>query len=342
MAEKHIFDKKNAVVTGGAGFIGSYLCEQLLKDGYRVICIDNFVTSTVDNINYLLKNPDFEFLRLDVIELFDLESFSELERFKVPFQGVQEVYHLACPMSAKNFEKFRHQTLMANSVGMRNVLDLALKYQAKFFQASTSVVYGPRSGEGELVTEDQEGCVPHLTPRSCYDVGRRWAETMVQTYKDVHGLDVRIGRIFRTYGPRTPISDGHMVPDFVLDALNGKPLTIYGDDNFRTSLLYVTDAVDAILRMMRLPNDPGPINIGSDENLRLLDVANKIIEMTGSKSEVTFAEPLPFMTELALPDLTKIKHDLGWIPLVTLTQGLKKSIEYTVANRSLLKPFMSE
>jgi UDP-glucuronate decarboxylase len=342
MADKHIFEKKNAVVTGGAGFIGSYLCDQLLRDDYRVICIDNFVTSTVDNINYLLKNPDFEFLRLDVSEPFDLESFSELERFKVPFQGIQEVYHLACPMSAKNFEKFRHQTLMANSVGMRNALELARKYESKFFQASTSVVYGPRGAEAGLVKEDYMGCPAHLTPRSCYDEGRRWAETMVQTYKEVHGLDIRIGRLFRTYGPRTPISDGHMVPDFILDALDDRPLTIYGDEGFRTSLLYVTDAVDAITRLMRLNSDPGPVNIGSDADLRLFDVAHQIIEMTGSKSEVTFADPLPFMTELALPDLTKIKDELGWIPLVTLNQGLKKSIEYTVANKGLLKPFMSE
>lgn len=337
----HIFDKKNVIVTGGAGFIGSFLCEQLLKEN-KVICIDNFSTSAVDNINHLMKNQDFEFLRHDISQPFDLESFPELERFKVKFQGVQEIYNLACPMSAKNFDQFRHQTVLANSVGMRNVLDLALKHKAKFFQASTSVVYGARPGGDTLMAEDFSGCPDHLTPRSCYDEGKRWAETMVTTYSQVHGLDVRIGRIFRTYGPRMPIFDGHMIPDFIVNSLDNKPLTIYGGQDFRTSLCYVSDVVGAIFQLMALPKDIGPVNIGSDQDLRLYDVAARIIEMTGSKSEIAFEPQLPFMTELPLPNLTKIKDAIGWFPLVSLDQGLKKSIEYTVANKGLLRPFIPQ
>ncbi len=337
MAKKPIFEKKNVLVTGGAGFIGSFLCEKLLVE-HRVICIDNFVTSSQTNIEHLLKNPDFEFIRADMNEPVDLEKYPELARFKLKFQGIQEIYHLACPTSAKNFDKYREQTVLANSVGMRNALDLAVKYQAKFFQASTSVVYGPRRDEERLFKEEEYGAFDHLTDRGCYDEGKRWAETMAQTYRQIHGVDARIGRIFRTYGPRMPLFDGQMISDFILNAIDGKDLVVYGDKNFRSSLAYVSDVVDAIIKLMQLSADIGPVNIGSDYDLKIVDVAEKIIEMTGSKSKVTFEPPLAFMTPLGLPDLTKAKDQLGWLPLVSLEQGLKKSIEYTVANRGLLKP----
>lgn len=337
MAQTPIFDKKNVIVTGGAGFIGSFLCERLLKDS-RVICIDNFSTSIPDNINHLLKNQDFELIRADLADLLDLESFGELARFKLKFQGVQEIYHLACPTSVKNFDGHRMRTLLANSVVMRNVLDIAVKYKAKFFQASTSVIYGWRPEDGHLFREEEFGNVDHLQPRSCYDEGKRWAETMVDTYRSVHGLNVRIGRIFRTYGPRMPLYDGHMIPDFIIDATLGQRLVIYGDaeKKFTTSLMYVTDAVDAIAKLMDLAQDPGPVNIGSDQEVSLEDVARKIIGMTGSAAEVVHEPPLAFMSILGLPDLTKAKNELGWFPLVSLDQGLQKSIEYTVAHKGLV------
>jgi UDP-glucuronate decarboxylase len=337
MAEKPIFEKPNVVVTGGAGFIGSFLCERLLKD-CRVICIDNFVTSSQSNIDQLLKNPDFEFIRADVTQPLDLDAFPELERFKLKFQGVQEIYHLACPTSAKRFEEFRSATVLANSVGMRNALDLAVKYKAKFFQASTSVVYGPRRADGSLFKEGELGTFDHLSPRACYDEGKRFAETMCRTYAAVHGIDVRIGRIFRTYGPRMPLFDGQMIPDFITGAIDGKDLVIYGSEQFRTSLIFVTDVVDAIVKLMRLPEDPGPVNIGSDYDIKLVDVANRIIELTGSASKVVHEAEILFMTQLGLPDLTKAKEQLGWLPLVTLDQGLKRSIEYTIAQKGLLNP----
>ncbi|KPJ85900.1 hypothetical protein AMJ57_01455 [Parcubacteria bacterium SG8_24] len=337
MPETPIFEKNNVLVTGGAGFIGSFLCERLLKDN-KVICVDNFITSSSGNIDHLLKNPDFELIRADINEPLDLESYPELERFKVRFQGIQEIYNLACPTSPKQFDQYRHQTLLANCSGMRHVLDLAVKYKAKFFQASTSVVYGMRPEDGHLFKETEFGHYDHMTPRSCYDEGKKFAETMALTYKEVFGIDARIGRIFRTYGPRNALFDGHMIPDFILDALDSKELTIYGDENFRTSLIYVTDVVDAIVKMMALPQDPGPLNIGSDYDIKLVDVANKIIEMTESGSQVVYKDPLPFMRLLGLPDLSTIKEKTGWIPLVTLEKGLQKSVEYTVANKELLRP----
>ncbi len=341
MPETPIFEKKNILVTGGAGFIGSFLCERLLKDN-KVVCVDNFITSDENNIAHLLKNSDFEFIKADVNEGLDLEKFPELERFKLKFQGFQEIYHLACPTSAKQFEEFRHQTLLANSVGLRNALDLAVKYKAKFFHASTSVVYGPRPEDGHLFREEEFGMLDHLTPRSCYDEGKRWAETMVYTYRQVHGIDARMGRIFRTYGPRMLLNDGQMIPDFILNALDGRDLVIYGDANFRTSLIYVTDVVDAILKLMKLPKDPGPVNIGSDYDIKLVDVAKHIIELTNSSSKVSFEPPLLFMTQLGLPDLTRAKEQLGWLPLVSLDQGLRRSIEYTIAHRGLIRPTLGK
>ncbi len=334
-----LFEKKNVIVTGGAGFIGSLLCEKLLKDS-RVICIDNLVTSSLDNIQHLLKNLDFEFLRADINEPLNLEAFPEIEPFQVKVQGIQEIYNLACPTSAKKFDQFKLQTLLTNSSGMRTMLDMATKYKAKFFQASTSVVYGPRPADGHLFKEEEYGLFDHLQPRSCYDEGKRWAETMCYTYKTVYNLDVRIGRIFRTYGPRMALYDGQMIPEFILDALEGKELVIYGDENFRTSLAYVSDIVDGIIRLMQSPQDIGAVNLGSDQDVRLVDVAEHIKKMVNSSAPIVFKPPLLFMTQLGLPDLTRAKDQLGWIPLVTLDQGLKKSVEYTVAHKGLIRPQM--
>jgi UDP-glucuronate decarboxylase len=175
-----------------------------------------------------------------------------------------------------------------------------------------------------------------LSPRACYDEGKRFAETCCATYKQSQGLDVRIARIFRTYGPRMPLFDGHMLPDFVTNALDGKDLEIFGDETFKTSLVYVTDVVDGLLKMMAHPEDIGPVNIGSDMDVPIVDVAQRILEMTGSQSKLVFKGSLMFMSQLGLPDLTKAKEKLGWIPLVTLDDGLKKSIDYTISHKSLL------
>jgi len=331
-----IFEKKNVLVTGGAGFIGSHLCERLIKTS-RVVCLDNFSTSNVANIDFLLQHPDFVFVRQDICGPFDIESFPEMERFKIKFQGIQEIYNLACPTSAKGFDKFRMLTLDANSVGMKNVLDLASKYKAKLVHASSSVVYGPRLAEKQVFNEDDTGCVNHLTPRGCYDEGKRFAETMVNTYREVHGLDAKIARIFRTYGPRERLFDGEMVSDFIIDAIDGKDLVIYGDENFSTSLCFVDDIVSGLMKLMAAPANVGPINLGSAEDLKLIDVAKKIIEMTGSSSKIVFAESLLFMTPLGLPDISRAKELLGWVPLVRLEDGLQKTVDYTQAYKPLLR-----
>lgn len=337
MADAPIFDKKNILVTGGAGFIGSFLCEALLKLGNtRVLCLDTFITSQESNIDGLLSNPDFEFIRHDINVPFDPEAYPELARFKIKFQGIQEIYHLACPTSPKKFEQYRMQTLYANSVGMKNVLDLAVRYKAKFFHASTSTIYGNRPADGHGFREDEWGSADLMSQRACYDEGKRFAEAMCATYQQVHALDVRIGRIFRTYGPRMPLYDGQMVPDFITNALDNKDLEIFGDETFKTSLLFVTDVVDGMIKCMQSPPGLGPVNIGSAIDVRLVDVAQRVIEMTGSQSKIVFKGALLFMTQLGLPDLTKAKEKLGWIPLVTLDDGLKKTIEYTVSHKSLL------
>jgi len=338
---KPIFEKKNILVTGGAGFIGSHLCEKLLATS-NVICLDNFLTSKEMNIDHLLRFPDFVFIKHDINLPFDPEQFPELERFKIKFQGIQEIYHLACPTSAKNFERYKIQTLEANSIGMKNILNLAVKYKAKFLFTSSSVVYGPRRSDAAFINEEDLGeNINHLSPRGCYDEGKRFAETMVETYKQVYGLDAKIARIFRTYGPRERLFDGEMVPDFIIDALDGKDLVIYGDENFSTSLCYVDDIVDGLIRLMAAPADIGPVNLGSDQNLKLVDVAYKIIEMTGSSSKIVFEPPLLFMTPLALPDIRKAKELLGWLPLTRLEDGLRKTIEYTEAHKPLLDSIRS-
>jgi UDP-glucuronate decarboxylase len=327
--------KKNVLVTGGAGFIGSFLCEHLLKDSH-VICADNFLTSEESNIDSLLKNPDFEFIRHDCNTPFDPDAFPELARFRIKYDGLQEIYHLACPTSPKKFEQYKMQTLLANSLAIKNSLDLAVKYHAKLVQASASVVYGPRPSDNHPYREEEKGCVDALSPRACYDEGKRYAETMCEMYRQVYGLDVQIARIFRVYGPRMPLFDGQMIPDFITNALDGKDLVIYGNETFRTALVYVSDVVDGLIKLMHAPADTGPVNLGSDVDVALVDVAQRIIEMTGSTSRVTFEQPLLFMSQLGLPDIAKAKDKLGWLPLIQLDEGLKRTIDYTVAHKSLL------
>ncbi|HBW74409.1 MAG: NAD-dependent epimerase/dehydratase family protein [Candidatus Magasanikbacteria bacterium GW2011_GWA2_45_39] len=330
-----IFGTKNVLVTGGAGFIGSHLCEQLLKKHkLKVICIDDFSNSQSANIDYLVNDPNFEFIRHNVNEPFTLEQWPELEKFKVKFQGIQEIYHLACPTSAKNFDQFKIETLLANSSGMRNVLELAVKNHAKFLFASSSVVYGPRRSE-DRIKESEEGVVNHLSPRGCYDEGKRFAETMVETYRQVYNLDVRTARIFRTYGPRLKLFDGQMISDFIVSALQNKDLVIYGDENFSSALLYVNDTVDALVKMMETSGPLSPINVGSDRLYKLSDVAEMVIRLTNSSSKIVFNPPLSFISPLGIPDLTLAKELLGWIPLIDLEQGIKKTIDFDVVRAKL-------
>lgn len=328
---------KNILITGGAGFIGSHLAERLVRDNENnIIVVDSLINSNPHNIEHLSPYPNFIFLKANISELLELEKVKELERFKIKFHGIQEIYHLACPTSAKNFDKYKIDTLEANSLGTINICKLAVKYKSKIILASSSVVYGPRPADGRYFKEENVGEVEHLTPRGCYDEGKRFAETILSTYEQVYGIDAKIARIFRTFGPRQRLFDGEMIPDFILDTLEGRDLVIYGGENFRTTLCFVSDIVDGLKKLMEAPKGAGPVNLGGNEDLRLVDVANKIIEMTGSKSKVVFEKPLIFMTQLGIPDIRKAKELLGWIPLVTLDNGLKQTIDYTRAHKAAL------
>ncbi len=329
-------DKKTVLVTGGAGFIGSFLCEALLKEGNRVICIDNFSTGHVRNIEPMLRNPDFQFLRLDINEPFDLESFPELEPFKVKFLGVQEIYHLAMPTVVKGYEQYKMQILLANSAGTRHVLDTAVKYKSRVLLASAGTVYGSRAQDTDGVDEAELGIVDHLNPRAALNEGKRFAETMFATYADVYGLDAKIARIFRTYGPRMPLFHGHQIPDFVLNVLDGKNLVVMGDESTTTALVYVSDIVDGLLRLMRAEKGIGPVNLGSDVNVKIADVAKKIMALAENEVAIEYEPQLAHMIPLAIPNLHKAREVLGWLPLVRLDDGLKKTIDYVRANKLLL------
>ncbi|MFH1946902.1 MAG: NAD-dependent epimerase/dehydratase family protein [Candidatus Magasanikbacteria bacterium] len=335
LRETPIFEKKNVLVTGGAGFLGSHLCERLLKEA-KVICVDDLSNSEINNIEHLLQYPDFEFIKYDVNKPIDLNDFDELDKFKIKFQGIQEIYHLACPTSPKNFEQLKLNSLWANSNGMIATLDLAVKHKAKYVFASSSVVYGPPRTEHQIFKEEDEGIVNHLSPRGCYDEGKRFAETCVETYRQVYGLDAKMARIFTTYGPRMKLRDGLLIPDFIIDALEGKDLIIYGDEDMEQSLCYVTDMVDGLVRLMRSGPEVSLVNIGHDQPLKIGEVASKIIEMTESSSRIVTEAPLVFLTPKGIPQLSRAKDDLGWIPLVRLEDGLKKTIDYTIANKEML------
>jgi UDP-glucuronate decarboxylase len=326
--------KKTILVLGGAGFLGSHLCDYLVQY-HQVICVDNFSSGSQSNIDQLLRNPNFEFIKHDMIEPLDLEKFSELDKFKVKVNGVAEVYNLACPTSVKNFENDRIATLETNGWGTRNGLEIAKKYRAKFLHFSSSVVYGGRTEDVKTFKEDYWGHVNHLSPRGCYDEGRRFAETQVATYRQVYNLDTKIIRVFRAYGPRMKLFDGQMLPDFITNALENKDLIIYGDKSFSTSLVYFADVIDGAVKMME-SEEAGPINLGSIEDYKITEVAEKIIGLTGSQSSVTYADPLLFMTPLGLPDITLAKEQLGWLPVVRLEDGLQKTIEFTKAEKGLV------
>ena len=273
MSKRAIFDKKNVLVTGGAGFIGSHLCDELIKTS-KVICLDNFSSGDEKNIDHLLADQNFEFIRHDITEPIDLEKLPELTKFKIEFQGIQEIYHLACPTSPKYFEDNKMATLLANSYAVKNVLDMAVKHNAKFMHFSSSVVYGPKRKNNEKIKEEDYGYVDMLSERSCYDEGKRFAETMVAVYRQVYKIDAKIVRLFRTYGPRMKLDEGHMIPDFISNALDNKDLEVLGEKDFSSSFCYINDAVDAVLKMME-SDLVGPINIGSDVDVNITALAEK-------------------------------------------------------------------
>jgi UDP-glucuronate decarboxylase len=335
MAKKVIFDKKNVLVAGGAGFIGSHLCDELIKTN-KVICIDNFISGSEKNIDHLLSSPDFVFINHNLAEPINLEELPELDNFKIKFQGIQEIYNLACPMSSKNFLDNRLSILDANSIVTKNLLDLAVANEAKFLHFSSSVVYGNYEKERHdyKVKENELGLVDNLSSRSAYDEGKRFAETLVVNYRDIFQLDTKIIRLFRTYGPRMTLDDGQMIPDFINAAINNRDLVVYGDEGFSSSFCYIDDVIDAVTRIMS-SELAGPINIGSDVRVNLSDLAYMIIKEAGTQSKVVYEPSNIFISELLLPDIYLARNELSWMPVVTLENGLKKTLFSLRANSGL-------
>ena len=304
---------KRILVSGGAGFLGSHLCERLLERGDEVLCVDNFFSSTRHNVAHLLGNPRMELLRHDVT--FPL------------FVEVDEIFNLACPASPVHYQFDPVQTTKTNVIGAINMLGLAKRLKIKVFQASTSEVYGDPAVHPQ--TEEYWGNVNTIGRRSCYDEGKRCAETLFFDYRRQHKMPIKVVRIFNTYGPRMHPNDGRVVSNFIVQALQGHDITIFGEGNQTRSFCYVDDLIDGMLRMMNTPPEvTGPINIGNPGEFTIRELAELVIELTGSKSKLIF-EPLPSDDpRQRQPDISKAKAVLGWEPKTQLREGLKRTIAY--------------
>lgn len=309
-----------ALVTGGAGFLGSHICERLLQNGQDVLCVDNFYTGNKRNIVHLLDNPSFELLRHDVT--FPL------------FVEVDQIYNLACPASPIHYQNDPVQTTKVNVHGSINMLGLAKRVKATILQASTSEVYGNPTIHPQV--ESYWGNVNPLGPRACYDEGKRCAETLFFDYHRQHKVAIKVARIFNTYGPRMHPNDGRVVSNFIIQALEGNPITIYGDGSQTRSFCYVDDLVEALLRLMQTPAAcTGPINVGNPDEFTILELAQLVIRLTGSKSKVVRMGLPQDDPERRRPDISLAKSTLDWVPKVPLEDGLMKTIEYFEALRRL-------
>ena len=310
---KKITNHKRVLVTGGAGFLGSHVCDRLVADGCDVLCADNFFSGTKDNIAHLIGNPRFELLRHDVT--FPL------------YVEVDEIYNLACPASPVHYQYDPVQTTKTSVHGAINMLGLAKRTKAKILQASTSEVYGDPIVHPQ--TEDYWGHVNPVGLRSCYDEGKRCAETLFFDYRRQHKLRIKVARIFNTYGPRMHPNDGRVVSNFIAQALKGTPITVYGEGKQTRSFCYVDDLIDAFLRLMATSDDfTGPVNLGNPEEFTILELARKVIANTGSRSEIVF-KPLPSDDPVQRqPDISLARQMLQWEPVVALNEGLRRTISY--------------
>ncbi|MGE5621520.1 MAG: UDP-glucuronic acid decarboxylase family protein [Candidatus Bathyarchaeota archaeon] len=304
---------RRVMVTGGAGFLGSHLCDRLVAAGHEVLCVDNFYTGTRANIAHLLPHPNFEVLRHDIT--FPL------------YVEVDEIYNLACPASPIHYQNDPVQTVKTSVHGAINMLGLAKRVKAKILQASTSEVYGDPAEHPQK--EDYWGHVNPTGPRACYDEGKRCAETLFFDYRRQHGVRVKVARIFNTYGPRMRPDDGRVVSNFIVQAINHQPVTIYGDGSQTRSFCYVDDLVEALIRLMRTPDDfCGPVNLGNPREFTMRELADKVIALTGSRSQVV-QQPLPENDPVRRrPDIGLAASALGWEPRVGLEDGLRRTIAY--------------
>lgn len=305
--------KKRILVTGGAGFLGSHLCEKLVSAGHEVLCIDNFYTGSKGNLSGLLRCPRFELMRHDIT--FPL------------YVEVDEIYNLACPASPVHYQHDPVQTTKTSVHGAINMLGLAKRIKARILQASTSEVYG----DPEVHPQDESywGRVNPIGPRSCYDEGKRCAETLFFDYRRQHNLSIKVARIFNTYGPRMQPNDGRVVSNFIVQALTGRPITIYGDGKQTRSFCYVDDLVDGLVRLMDTDDGiTGPINLGNPVEFTMTELAETVIELTGSKSSIEF-KPLPTDDpRQRQPEISRARDTLGWSPTVQLRDGLGKTVAY--------------
>lgn len=307
------------LVTGGAGFLGSHLCERLLGEGHDVICLDNFFTGSKNNIIHLLDNHRFELIRHDIVEPILLE--------------VDRIYNLACPASPVHYQYNPVKTVKTSVMGMINMLGMAKRVKARILQASTSEVYGDPQVHPQ--TEDYWGHVNPIGIRSCYDEGKRVAETLMMDYHRQNGVDIRIVRIFNTYGPRMAENDGRVVSNFILQALNNQEITVFGDGSQTRSFCYVDDLIEGLIRMMENQHGfIGPVNLGNPQENSILEFAEKIVSITGSASRIVF-KPLPQDDpKQRRPDISLAGEKLGWQPTMDLTTGLKRTADYFAAGSS--------
>lgn len=303
---------KTILVTGGAGFLGSHLCDRLINEGNKVICVDNLYTGSLDNIKHLMDNPSFSFKEHDVIEPIDID--------------VDQIYNLACPASPPHYQADPIKTAKTSVFGALNLLELAKKNNARILQASTSEVYGDPQVHPQ--PESYRGYVNTIGIRSCYDEGKRMAETLFFDYHRQHNVDIRVMRIFNTYGPRMNPNDGRVVSNFIVQALKGEDITIYGDGTQTRSFCYVDDLIEGMYRLMNTEDFTGPVNIGNPGEFTMLELAKKVIELTGSSSKLVY-RPLPSDDPLQRkPVIELAKEKLNWAPTIMLEEGLKKTIEY--------------
>ena len=313
MGTKREFGPQRILVTGGAGFIGSHLCARLIAEGQEVLCVDNFYTGTRENLDPLLNHPRFELLRHDVTHPLFVE--------------VDQIYNLACPASPIHYQFDPVQTTKTSVHGAINMLGLAKRLKAPIFQASTSEVYG--DPEVHPQPEDYWGHVNPVGYRSCYDEGKRCAETLFFDYHRQHKVEIKVGRIFNTYGPNMHPNDGRVVSNFIMQALLGRPITIYGEGQQTRSFCYVDDLVEGFIRLMNSPSEvTGPINLGNPGEFTIRELADMVIELTGSKSVIEHLPLPPDDPRQRRPDITRARNTLGWEPKVALRDGLIRSIPY--------------
>jgi dTDP-glucose 4,6-dehydratase len=305
------------LITGGAGFIGSHLCDRLLQEGHDVIAMDNLMTGKVDNIAHLAGNERFCFIKQDVTNYIFLEG------------DLDAVLHLASLPSPVDYLNYPIQTLKVGALGTHKTLGLALAKEARYLLASTSEVYGDPLEHPQR--EDYWGNVNPIGPRGVYDESKRFAEALVMAYHRYHGVDTRIARIFNTYGPRMRMDDGRVVPNFVCQALRGDPLTVYDEGKHTRSFCYISDQVEGLVKLL-FSDETEPVNIGNPDEMTILEFAHHVLEVTGSDSEITFVEPRDARTaddpQVRCPDITKAKQVLGWSPAVSLTEGLRETAAY--------------